>query len=133
MLLKSSEVFKIDNIPLYEPDKIDVEIIPIFHEDSGLDAIYGDHSILLGYKRNVTLTYDVSQGDEIKILLDNLTTNSTYHELTYRDSKLGISVLNCKIDTLATNALSYRISNEVEKGIFTSFSIVFYGTRLTQF
>lgn len=133
MLLKLSDVFKLDNVAMYEPNKIDVSTIPIFHEDSGLDSNYGDHSLLLGYKRNVTLTYDVSLGNEISVLLNSLSTNAVYHNLTYRDPKLGIHTLQVKIDIMSTNAVDYRISNETEKGIFTSFSAVFYGTKLTQF
>lgn len=132
-MLKLSDRYKLNGSFLFEPSKTDLQVIAVESEDSGTDVLGNTHVKILGYKRIVTLTWDIALGKEIAEILALLLIGSATHKLQYVDSYLGVNEIVARCEVSATHTLDHRISTASEGGIIEGFSLEFVGTQITMF
>lgn len=132
-MLDRSNVFKLDGVALYSPSKCSCQVMPVHHEDSGTDENEDMHLIVKGFRRKVTLTFDLISGKELGEMLKLMIKKVNYYQLQYKDVLLGINTIEVYIPDYVMETLNYAITTTEDNGLYQGISIEFIGRKLTDY
>ncbi len=117
-ILKTSDTYSINGIPIAEPSKASVKVAGIQtmaeRTDDGLL-----HKETIAFKRTVSIVYDVISQEEIQSTT-NLVLNELYQEfftLQYLDPQNGIATIECYANEFGTELYSAICYNGLYRNV----------------
>lgn len=112
MWLPDSEIWKIDGVPIPQPSSFSLQTEHL--QISGArtaDGYLHKETVRYNVVANASFSYDAITQEQIKEILDLVTQEKEYFELTYFDFKKGVNTITCYSNSFGAdlyNAVLYN-------------------------